>query len=129
MDHEFGHLRCPHHDTGSLITGVKPLALAFLIIAGLEPAQSKQTIAGTITDSMCAASDHSRMRMGPTDAECTIACVDAHGSSFVLYDGKNVFALSDQKTSEKFAGRKVSVTGTLDASTRTIRVDSITAAK
>ena len=109
--------------------GVKALVLGLLVIAGLEPAQSSRTFAGSITDSMCAAADHSRMRMGPTDAECTIACVDAHGASFVLYDGKSVFALSDQKTSEKFAGKKVTVTGTLDADARTIRVASITASK
>jgi hypothetical protein len=95
----------------------------------MEPAQNKRTFAGSITDSMCAAADHSKMRMGPTDAECTIACVDAHGASFVLYDGKTLFALSDQKTAEKFAGKKVTVTGTLGADARTIRVDSIAAAK
>jgi hypothetical protein len=67
--------------------------------------------------------------MGPTDAECTIACVMVHGASYVLYDGKEVYTLSDQKTPEKFAGQKVTVRGTLDAKTKTIRVDSITAAK
>jgi len=97
--------------------------------AALEPAQSKQTFAGTITDSMCSAADHSRMRMGPTAAECTIACVDAHGATFVLYDGRNVFALSDQKAAEKLAGKKVAVTGTLNADTKMIHVDSMTAAK
>jgi len=108
---------------------VKQLVLALLVVAVMEPAQSKQTFTGSITDSMCAAGDHSRMRMGPTDAECTIACVDAHGATFVLHDGKNVFALSDQKTAEKLAGKKVTVTGTLNVDTRTIRVDSMTAAK
>jgi len=67
--------------------------------------------------------------MGPTDAECTIACVSVHGASYVLYDGKDVYTLSDQRTPEKFAGKKVSVTGTLDAKTKTIQVDSIIAAK
>jgi len=67
------------------------------------------------------------MRMGPTDAECTIACINAHGALYVLYDGKEVYTLSDQKTPEKFAGKKVTVTGTLDAKSTTIQVDSITA--
>jgi hypothetical protein len=66
--------------------------------------------------------------MGPTAAECTIACVKAHGAMYVLYDGKQTYILSDQRTPEKFAGRKVIVTGTLDAKNRTIQVDSITAA-
>ena len=33
----------------------------------------------------------------------------AHDASFVLWDGKNVYSLSDQKTPEKFAGQKVTV--------------------
>jgi hypothetical protein len=37
--------------------------------------------------------------------------------------------LSDQRTPEKFAAKKVIVTGTLDAKTKTIQVESITAAK
>src|SRR5215813_3977357 len=101
----------------------------FLIITGLSPAQSKRTFTGVITDNMCAAGDHSRMRMGSTDAECTIACVDAHGALYVLYDGRDAYTLSDQKSPEKFAGKKATVTGTLDAKTHTIQVESITAAK
>ena len=69
------------------------------------------------------------MQMGPTDAECALACIDVHGARYVLYDGKDVYTLSDQRTPEKFAAQKVTVTGTLDAKTKTIRVDSITAAK
>ena len=56
-------------------------------------------------------------------------CNDAHGALFVLYDGKAAYTLSDQKTPEKFAGKKVMITGTLDAKTKTIHVDSIVAAK
>jgi hypothetical protein len=69
------------------------------------------------------------MRMGPTDAECTIACVQVHGATYVLYDGKHGYTLSDQKTSERFAGKKVTVLGTLDVKTATIHVQTITAAK
>jgi hypothetical protein len=108
---------------------MKPLLLSLLTIAVLADAPGKQKFIGIITDSMCGLADHSQMRMGPTDAECTIACVQAHGALFVLYDGKQVYTLSDQQTPEKFAGKKVTVTGTLDAKTRTIQVDSITPAK
>ena len=108
---------------------MKPLILSLLIIAALAAAPGKRKFTGTITDSMCAQADHSRMRMGPTDAECTIACVGAHDAMYVLYDGKEVYTLSDQRTPEKFAARKVTVLGTLDARTRTLQVDSITAAK
>jgi hypothetical protein len=67
--------------------------------------------------------------MGSTDAECTNACVDAHGAVYVLYDGKTAYTLSGRQTLEKFAGQKVNVIGVLDAKTRTIEVDSITPAR
>ena len=93
-------------------------------------AQRQQTFVGTITDDMCATKDgHATMRMGPTDAECTKACVAAHGAEYVLADGTNVYTLSDQKTPEKFAGQRVRVAGTLDAKTKQIQVQSISAAK
>ena len=107
---------------------MKPLILGLLALA-LAAAPGKQTFTGVVTDSMCEKGDHSSMRMGPTDAECTKACVTIHGASYVLYDGKQVYTLSDQKMPEKFAGKKVTVTGALDAKSKTIQVDSITAAK
>ena len=105
------------------------LILSFLAVAALLAAQGKQTFSGAITDDECTRADHSRMRMGPTDAECARACVEVHGGQFVLFDGKEVYQLSDQEAPEKFAGQKVTVVGTLDAKTKTIHVDSITAAK
>ncbi|PYS08997.1 MAG: hypothetical protein DMG17_27870 [Acidobacteria bacterium] len=108
---------------------MKFLIFSLLLTATLAAAQAKQTFTGTITDSMCPTGDHSRMRMGSNDAECTLACISAHGAMFILYDGKEAYTLSDQQTPESFAGKKVTVTGTLDAKTKTIRVDSITAAK
>jgi hypothetical protein len=108
---------------------MKRLISSLLTIAVLAAAPGKQKFTGIITDSMCGLADHSQMRMGPTDAECTIACVREHGALYVVYDGKQVYTLSDQQTPEKFAGKKVTVTGTLDAKTRTIQVDSIAATK
>jgi hypothetical protein len=107
---------------------VKRLIFGLLAIAALALAAGKQTFTGVVTDSMCSDGDHSHMKMGPTDAECTTACVSIHGASYVLYDGKQTYTLSDQKTPEKFAGKKVMVTGTLDGKTKTIQVASITAA-
>jgi hypothetical protein len=108
---------------------MKPLVLSLVAMAALAVAQGKQKFTGVITDSMCDNGDHSRMRMGSTDAECTVACINAHGALYVLYDGKAVYTLSDQTTPEKFAGQKVTVIGTLDAKIKKIQVDSITAAK
>ena len=98
--------------------------------AGLLAAPSgKQTFTGFVSDSMCPDGDHTHMRMGPTDGECTTACIDEHGAQYVLWDGKESYTLSDQKTPEKFAGKKVTVTGALNAKTKTIQVESITPAK
>ncbi len=107
---------------------MKSLILSVFVIAALAP-PATQMFTGTIADSMCANADHSGMRMGPTDGECTVACVEEHDAKYVLYDGKAAYVLSDQRTPEKFAGRKVTVRGTLDAGTRTIQVDSMAAAK
>jgi hypothetical protein len=96
-------------------------------VAALFGLQGQGTFTGVITDDGCAGVGHSRMRMGPTDAECTLACIDAHDSTFVLEDGQDVFRLSDQKMPKEFAGRRVSVTGRLDAATNTIQVDTIAA--
>jgi hypothetical protein len=105
------------------------LMLTLLAVAALPAAQTKQTFTGTITDEMCPQGDHSRMRMGPTNAECTVNCITYHGAMYVLYDGKASYVLSDQRTPEKLAGQKVKVVGTLDAKTKSIQVESITAAK
>ncbi len=109
-------------------TAWKHLILSLLAVAALSAAPDAQTFNGIITDNMCGKAGHSQMQMGPTDAECTVACISAHGATYVLYDGRDVYTLSDQQTPEKFAAQKVRVVGTLDAKTNTIQVDSISAA-
>ncbi|HZP31991.1 MAG TPA: hypothetical protein VFB23_01420 [Candidatus Acidoferrales bacterium] len=104
-------------------------AISLPLLAAVCAAQTKQTFIGTVTDSMCPNADHSQMQMGPTDAACTMACNDVHGASFVLYDGKTAYELSDQKAAAKFPAQKVAVVGTLDAKSKTIRVESISAVK
>jgi hypothetical protein len=51
------------------------------------------------------------------------------GAKYALWDGKETYVLSDQKGAAKFAAKKVTVKGTLDASGKTIQVSSIAAAK
>src|SRR3954454_21861075 len=107
---------------------VKAAAGVLLALASLSAAPAPRTFTGTITDDMCALAGHASMRMGPTDAECARACVMTHGASYVLLDGKTVYVLSDQKTPDQWAGQRVKVVGTLDEKTKTIQVQSITAA-
>jgi len=103
----------------------KSIAIVFASAALVWGAEK---FTGTITDDMCSKADHSEMKMG-TDAKCVIECVKGMNGKYVLYDGKDTYVLSDQKTPEKFAAKKVTVTGTLDAKTKTIKVDKIEAAK
>jgi hypothetical protein len=106
---------------------VKYLIVGLLAGAALA-ASGKQTFTGVISDDMCTAG-HAAMRMGPTDAECAIACADLHGSSYVLLVSKTVYALTDQKAAAGYAGQKVTVAGVLDAKGKTIQVDSIKPAR
>ena len=108
---------------------MKSWLLGLVAAALFAVAADQHTFTGVITDSMCPTGDHSHMQMGSNDAECTIACVQIHDASYVLFDGKTAYTLSDQKTPEKFAGKKVTVKGTLNAKTFTIQVDSIAPAK
>jgi hypothetical protein len=106
------------------------LLLVSATVGCLAAAQAtQQTFSGVVTDDNCDNGDHSHMKMGDNDRECTVACIDSHGASYVLYDGKTAYKLSDQKTPEKFAGGTVRVVGVLDAKTKTIQVSSITALK
>mgnify|MGYP001115207497 CR=1 FL=1 len=101
---------------------------AVLLSAGLlAVAADQQTFVGVVTDTMCGA-DHKHMGITP-DSKCVRDCVRLHkGVKYALYDGKNLYVLSDQKTPEAFAAQKVKITGKLFAKTRILRVDKIEAA-
>ena len=64
-----------------------------------------------------------------TAKDCTLGCVKA-GATFVLYNAttKKTYKLDDQQKPMQFAGEKVKVTGSYDASTGTIHVVKIAAA-
>ena len=99
------------------------MASATLRVAAGPP----QAFTGVITDTMCEKADHKAMDM--VDDKCVVECVKSMHGKYVLYDGKNSYVLSDQTTPEKFAAKKVTVTGTLDAAAKTIQVTGIAAAK
>jgi hypothetical protein len=88
----------------------KQIAVVFAA-AAMAFAAGPQTFTGVITDNMCADADHKDMKMG-NDAKA-----------------KKSYVLSDQKTPEKFAAKKVTVVGTLDDAGKNLKVDSIAAAK
>jgi hypothetical protein len=102
----------------------KQIAIAIASWALLFAA-GPQKYTGTITDNMCGG-DHKSMNMGP-DAKCVTECVKTMGGKYALWDGKTAWELSDQKGAEKFAAKKVTVTGTADEKTKILKVDSIAA--
>jgi len=94
-------------------------------------AQGPQTFKGEIIDSQCAAlGGHQIMaQKGESPKDCTNRCVNM-GGKYTLFDPatKTAYQLDDQKKPATFAGAKVAVTGTLNATTKTIHVASIKAA-
>jgi hypothetical protein len=103
--------------------------LVGLLLGWTAGAVPPATFTGTIIDAECARASHAAMRMGETDAQCARECVLIHDSAFLLESGDTHYRLSDQKAAERFAAQPVVVVGTLDETTKTIRVESMTAAK
>jgi len=103
---------------------MKKIAIFMTTAALLMAAAEKKTVTGVITDEMCG-NDHKMMNVTP-DTKCVTECVKM-GSKYALLAGSTVYKLSDQKMPEKFAGKKVAVTGTVDG--KNIKVTSITEAK
>jgi hypothetical protein len=99
----------------------KIVCLIFVLVA-ISFVAKADTFTGVITDTMCGA-NHEMMKDHPAD-QCVKMCAKGQ-ASYALYDGANVFKLSDQKTPAKFAAQKVKVKGTLDQKSKTIKVSSI----
>jgi hypothetical protein len=75
-------------------------------------ADAPKKYTGVITDDMCSG-DHKDM--GGTDAaKCTLECVKSMHAKYILKSGSKTWMLSDQKTPEQYAGKKVVVTGTVN---------------
>ena len=105
---------------------MKVLLFAIVFSGLLVAAGTPQTVTGVITDTMCGAK-HTMMK-GQPDEECVRMCVKG-SAEFALYDGKNIWKLSDQKAMAKFAAKKVKVTGVADQKTMTIRNVSVEASE
>jgi hypothetical protein len=95
----------------------------FLFAAGmLLASDSARTFTGTITDTMCGAK-HAMMKDQPDD-QCVRMCTKG-SSDYALFDGTQIFKLSDQKNSAKFAAQRVKIAGRYNEKTKTIKVESI----
>lgn len=98
-----------------------------------KPKDNSLVLRGAVMDSQCAFNVHSDARshewmtkrgvQGATDEEsCTQHCVKDMGGSYVLVAKKDVYKLDDQVKAEQYAGKKVKVSGTLDAATHIIHI-------
>jgi len=117
--------------------GVLHIALCACIFAPSFAHSGQNIFEGEIADSSCAMNVHSLTHshqemlknqgkyMGHDARSCSQYCVRKMGSEYVLSNNNEVYHLDDQSKAAAFAGEKVSVTGTLDESTKTIHVESI----
>jgi type 1 fimbria pilin len=108
-------------------------SLSFYSFAKDKPKDSTVSLHGAIMDSQCAFNVHSdahshewmtkRGVQGATDEEsCTRHCVKDMGGSYVLVVKKDVYKLDDQVKAEQFSGKKVKLSGTLDAETHIVHI-------
>ena len=100
--------------------------LAAMILGTALTMAAAQTVTGVVTDTMCGA-NHKAMNVTP-DSKCVRDCVKA-GAKYALAANGKVYTFADQQTPAKFAGEKVTVTGTLDEKTSTVKADKIDATK
>jgi hypothetical protein len=97
-------------------------------------AQRTLNLVGEIMDSRCAIDgSHDKMMRenGMKNAkDCTLQCAKT-GGSFVLIDPdtKTVYQLDDQQKPEKFAGKRVRISGTYDEPSKTMHIESIESAE
>jgi hypothetical protein len=105
---------------------MKTISLYFALSLILSAAAAAaETYTGVITDTMCGTKAHTMFKDHP-DPDCVRMCVKGP-YVYALKDGDTIWKLSDQKTPARFAAQKVKVTGTYDAKSNTIKVNSIEA--
>ncbi len=104
---------------------MKLITLGTIVLAASAWAAQPQIFTGVITDTMCGKSHG--MTAGQPDDKCIAACVKGSSSQFALFDGKQLWKLSDQKRPAKFAAKRVKISGTLNEKTGTIKMDSLEA--
>lgn len=122
-----------------LISTVVAVFTLCLFAAPHRGAPAPTSFVGVVSDSQCAMNVHSLTRshkemlksktMGGTDADCARMCVKRFGGEFVLVSGDAIYRLDDQAAADVYAGRKVTITGTLDTASSTIHVAAIEPAK
>ena len=106
-----------------------------LVLATTLQAQNSRVFRGEISDSQCALNVHSLTRshqemlksksMGGTSNTCSVYCIEHLGGYLVLSAGNDVYRLDRSDMVHGFEGRRVVITGVLDAKLKQIHVMKI----
>src|SRR5579864_1134372 len=107
-------------------------AVAVLGLAGVAHGQASSAFHGEVSDSQCALNIHSLTRshqemlksksMGGTSNTCSVYCIEHLGGYLVLSAGNDVYRLDRSDLVHVFEGRRVVITGVLDAKLKQIHV-------
>jgi hypothetical protein len=108
-------------------------AAGILALAGAAYGQqASHAYHGEVSDSQCAMNVHSLTRshqemlksksMGGTSNTCTVYCIEHLGGYLVLSAGNDVYRLDRSDLVHGFEGRRVIITGILDAKLKQIHV-------
>ncbi len=96
----------------------KLLAVSILSLSFLSVSAFAETFHGTVSDAMCAKNDLAKASTAG-HAECAKKCVGM-GSPAVLIVGTKIFKVSNPEKLNAFAGKTVTVDGSLAGDTITI---------
>jgi hypothetical protein len=110
-------------------------AVGVLEVSGVARGQTSHQFHGEVSDSQCALNVHSLTRshqemlksksMGGTANTCSVYCIEHLGGYLVLSAGNDVYRLDRSDLVHGFEGRRVVITGILDAKLNQIHVQKI----
>lgn len=106
-----------------IVLTVATVVLLYAMVIGAAPAPDASRVFVT------ASLEQSGHTSGQPQIQTFLGTITKVGNQFVFRDdvNRNSYQLDDQETASKFDGKKVKVTGTLDATNNMIRVQSIEA--
>lgn len=96
----------------------KFLAVSIVSLSFLTVSAMAETFHGVVSDAMCAHSDLAKAS-GPNHAECAKKCIGM-GSPAVLIVGTKIFKVSNPTKLNAFAGKTVTVDGSVSGDTLTV---------
>ncbi len=99
------------------------LAAAALVLSPLSLMAASTQVTGWISDSMCGA------KHAGSGADCVKKCIEGGLKPVFVDDKKQVWSIDNPDSVKDFYGDHVSVTATTDATSKSVHIDTIAAAK